>query len=184
MIRLTDSSILNPEVAVPPVRPVDPPRQPLHRLRAVRRTENLSLQQVARRMRVDVKTVIRQEDEHADLRLSDLARWQKALGVPLIELLSEPDQGLAESTLIQGRLVRLMKTALAIQEERSRTRISRLVQNLIDQLVEIKPELRSVTAWPRERAHVSLRNSAVRRGNTSFRRAAEVPTIWATNWLR
>ena len=98
-----------------------------------------------------------EEDEYCNLRLSEIARWQVALGVPIAALLSEPEMGLGESTLLQTRLVRLMKTAQAILEAENRTRTARLAQNMINQLLEIMPELRDVTSWPREGSRPTFR---------------------------
>ena len=133
-------------------------RRPLHRIRAVRRTERISHQQLARRMHLQVKNVIEQEDECCNLTLTELYEWQAALGVPVTELLMEPTLDLAPPTLRQGRMVKLMKTALALVATRSRTRSKRLAQNLVNQLLEIMPELKDVTAWPKEGTRRSMKD--------------------------
>ena len=154
-----------PLAAIPLVIPKQAvvPRRPLHRLRAVRRSENISHQQLAKRLRINVKTVMRQENQFCDLTLSELYQWQEALGVPLAELFLEPGLELSRKTLTQGRMVRLMKTALAILGGLSRARTKRIAQNLVNQLLEIMPELKDVTAWPREgtrRPHRELGRAA------------------------
>ncbi len=60
-----------------------------HRLAAVRRSQGVSRRTIARRMNVEPAEVRRQEDEQSDLPLSVLYQWQKALDVPLSELLVE-----------------------------------------------------------------------------------------------
>ncbi len=73
-----------PEVALPNAA------RPLQRLAIVRRLQGLSRRTVARRMNVDLEQVRRQEAADADLPLSVLYAWQKALEVPVAELLVEP----------------------------------------------------------------------------------------------
>ena len=63
----------------------------LHRIREVRLQQGVSLRSAARHMQSDVRTLRSQEQESTDLRLTDLRRWQKALEVPLSELLEETD---------------------------------------------------------------------------------------------
>ena len=58
----------------------------LHRLAAVRRLQHLSRRALARRMHVETTDIRRQEEAH-DLPLRVLYAWQKALDVPLAELL-------------------------------------------------------------------------------------------------
>jgi len=91
--------------------------------------------------------VKRQECETSDLSLSVLRRWAELLDVPLAELIEEPDDSLALPLLKRARMVRLMKTATAILERAADMRMKRLSQQMIDQLIEIMPELRNVTPW-------------------------------------
>jgi transcriptional regulator with XRE-family HTH domain len=119
----------------------------LHRLAAVRRLQGMSRHTLARRMNVEVSEVSRQEEETADLPLSKLYQWQKALDVPVAELLIESGDTLAPPLMQRAQLVRLMKTALAIFEQSSEDTVRLMAQTLTDQLVEIMPELRGVSAW-------------------------------------
>ena len=80
----TTNSIIPHEVAVPAAA-----RQPLQRLALVRRNQGISRRTLARRMNVDIEVVRQQERETADVSLSVLYAWQKALEVPLGELLTE-----------------------------------------------------------------------------------------------
>ena len=118
----------------------------LHRLAAVRRLQGLSRRALARRLNVDVVEIRRQEEE-TDLPLSVLYEWQKVLEVPLCELLVESEDSLSQPLLERAQLVRLMKTALAIQEQADNEGTRAMAQTLIDQLVEVMPELRGVSAW-------------------------------------
>src|SRR5690349_17681600 len=64
----------------------DSPRT-FHRIAEVRQQQNLSLRTVSRRTGVEVKELRRQEAASSDLLLSELLLWQKALDVPLVDLL-------------------------------------------------------------------------------------------------
>jgi transcriptional regulator with XRE-family HTH domain len=123
------------------------PRSPLHRLATVRRLQGVSRRTLARRLNTEVTEIRRQEEETADLPLSTLYDWQRALEVPVAELLVESEDALSEPLLKRAQLVRLMKTALAIQEQADQDAIRLMAQTLVDQLLEIMPELRGVSAW-------------------------------------
>lgn len=124
----------------------DRPR-PLHRLRTVRQQQGITLRTVSRHLGIDVRTLRRQEDECSDLRLSELFNWQKTLDVPLAELLVDPGTPLSSPVLERAKLVRLMKTAMAIQQQATTPAIERLGKTLCDQLVELMPELAGVSSW-------------------------------------
>ena len=66
-------------------------------------------------MNVDVEFVRHCECETADLPASVLYAWQKALDVPVAELLVEANDALATPVLQRSQLVRLMKTILAVR---------------------------------------------------------------------
>lgn len=99
-------------------------------------------------MQQNVSQTRGEEDETADLHVSTLLRWQQALDVPVSELLVEGESSLSEPVLKRANLVKLMKTARAIEEVGGSPRVTRLTERLIDQLTEIMPELKEVTAWP------------------------------------
>src|SRR5688572_18879688 len=82
----------------------------MHRIRTVRRLQGVSLRSAARQIGVDVRRLRAQEAETADLHISDLHKWQKALDVPMSELLEEPDTQLSRPILERARMIRLMKT--------------------------------------------------------------------------
>ncbi len=102
---------------------------------------------MARRLNLDIEQVREQEQTGCDLPLSALYAWQKALEVPIAELLVEADGALASPVLERSRLVRLMKTVLAIREHSKQESIRRMAETMIGQLIEIMPELAEVGPW-------------------------------------
>ncbi|MFM7107921.1 MAG: helix-turn-helix domain-containing protein [Planctomycetaceae bacterium] len=130
---------------------IDEPSAPrgrrLHRIAEVRHRQGVTLRNVARRLGMPLPLVRRQEACDADLRLSDLHRWQQVLDVPIAELLVEGDDQLSGPVLERSRMVKLMKTAAAIRERTAGTAAGRLVEMLVGQILEIMPELTDVTPW-------------------------------------
>lgn len=118
-----------------------------HRIADVRRQQGVTLRNVARRMGVPLPVVRRQEQVDCDMRLSELLRWQEVLEVPIAELLIEGDGQLSGPVLARSRMVKLMKTAAAIRERSQDPSISRMVTMLVEQILEIMPELADVTPW-------------------------------------
>ena len=142
VVHLTTADVgTGQEVPVPAVR------HPLHRLAVVRQQQGISRRTVARRLNIDLAAVRAQEDETADISLSQLYAWQKILEVPLSELLYDADDSLSPPVLLRAQLVRLMKSVLAIQENAKQDTIRRMAQTLIDQLLVIMPELSGVGPW-------------------------------------
>jgi hypothetical protein len=117
----------------------------------------------------NVREIRDQENESADLRLSDLYRWQAALDVPLEELLVESERPLSRPVLERAKMVRLMKTAAAISELAPTMQIARLANRMVDQLVEMMPELKEVAPWH----SVGQRRSADEFGQIVLRRISE-----------
>jgi transcriptional regulator with XRE-family HTH domain len=124
------------------------PRRFLHRIANVRQQQQVSLRNVARRLGLSLTEVRRQERPESDLTLSQLLCWQQILEVPVAELLVEAEGQLAGPVLERSRMVRLMKTAAAIRERTRGTPTARLVTMLIEQVVELMPEVEGVTPWP------------------------------------
>jgi transcriptional regulator with XRE-family HTH domain len=120
---------------------------PLHRLGEARRQEDISRDNVARHLGITVQDVRRQECRTTDLPLSVLHKWAKVLGLPVSELVEEPDGSLSTPLVNRARLVRVMKTAMAILEQAGNPQTKRFAQTMVDQLIEIMPELRGVSAW-------------------------------------
>lgn len=122
-------------------------RRSFHRIRAVRQQQGMSLRSVARHTGCDLRTLRYQEEETTDLRLSDLQRWHEVLEVPITELLQESDTPLSRPVLERARLVRIMKTAVAILEQAPTPGIERMAETLVEQLKEMMPELAHISAW-------------------------------------
>jgi len=117
----------------------------------------------------NVRDIRSQENESNDLRLSELYRWQKALDVPLEELLVESERPLSRPVLERAKLVRVMKTAAAILELAPNAQVARLAGRLVEQLVELMPELKDVAPWH----SVGQRRSADEFGQVVQRRIPE-----------
>lgn len=132
-----------------PLTPISPgpSRKAYHRIKEVRRQQGCSTRRAAQMLKCDANQVRFEEDEATDLPLSRLLEWQKVLDVPLSELLVEGEETLSPPVMERARMVRLMKTALAIEERSGNPQMKRLALTLVDQLKEIMPELDGVTAW-------------------------------------
>jgi hypothetical protein len=90
---------------------------------------------------------IKQQEEASDLNLSTLLAWQRALEVPLIELLVDSEDPLSAPVLKRAKMVRLMKTAMAILDRARQPGIRRLAQMLVEQMTDLMPELAGVSPW-------------------------------------
>ena len=123
----------------------------LHRVATVRRQQGLSLRSAARQMGVDIRRLREQEG-------------QRVLGVPISELLEEPDTPLSRPVLERAQMVRIMKTVKALMEAAKNKGTERLATSLVTQLVELMPELQDVGPW---------HSVGQRRSLDEFGRAAE-----------
>jgi len=119
-----------------------------HRLGAVREREGITRRVVASRLGVKVSDVRKQEAGLVDIPLSTLYEWQKALDVPLVELLMDPGDSLSQPALKRAQLIRIMKTVRSILERTNQMMVKRLARSLESDLIEIMPELRDVLSWP------------------------------------
>jgi hypothetical protein len=129
-------------------RPVEVRPKSLQKLSAARRRQGLSIRCVAQRLGRTVTEVRTQEDEQADLLISELYRWQAALEVPIEELLAEPQDSLSPKVMMRAQLLNVMKTAMAMRRQARSEAERRLGRLLIEQLLEIMPELKEVSGWP------------------------------------
>ena len=120
---------------------------PLHRISAVRCEQGVSVRTAARHLGLEPAEVRRQERETTDLTLSELYEWQRLLDVPVADLLVDPGSPLSRPVLERARLLRLMKTAQAILESSHAVGVRRMAETLINQLLEIMPELAEVGSW-------------------------------------
>ena len=152
-----------------------PPRR--HRLAEVRQQQGVSVRSAARRMGVPMDQVRSEERPDSDLTLSQLARWEKALEVPLVNLLIDNDAPLSEPILKRAEWLRLMKTIKALEELQASPAVTRMAQMLEQQVLEIMPELKEVGAW---------HSVGQRRTQDELGRTAEqtVPTTFARDGLR
>ena len=126
---------------------VSGPKRPLHRLGIVRRLQNVSERAVARHLKTENATIRQQERATSDLLLSQLYKWQEVLEVPVSELLVENNDPLSAAVLKRAQLVRVMKTALGILEAAKQKQVRRMAQTIIDQLIDMMPELKDVAPW-------------------------------------
>jgi transcriptional regulator with XRE-family HTH domain len=120
----------------------------LQKLSAARRRQGLSVRCVAQRLGLTVREVRAQENERADLLVSELYRWQAALEVPVEELLAEPQDTLSPRVRMRAQLLKVMKTAMAIRRQARSEAERRLGRLLTEQLLEMMPELKEVAGWP------------------------------------
>jgi transcriptional regulator with XRE-family HTH domain len=138
-----------PEVrAGPATLPLPAAKGRLHRLGTVRRREGISRRTLARRLKTSINAVKRQEEEGSDLLLSTLYKWQQILEVPVTELLAEPNGSLSSPVEHRAKMLRVMKTAVTIRDRARQTSIQRLAQMLVEQLLELMPELEGIGPWP------------------------------------
>jgi len=125
------------------VRPV----KGLQKLNSARRRQGLSIRCIAQRLGRTVGEVRAQEDERADMLVSELYRWQAALEVPVEELLAEPEDSLSSMVSVRAQLLKVMKTAMAMRRQARSEGERRLARLLTEQLLEIMPELKEVAGW-------------------------------------
>jgi len=128
--------------------PDDATVRPLHRLGEVRQQERLTLRTIARQMHESLRDIRRQEDPRSDIALSTLYQWQEVLGVPIADLLVEPkDNELSSPVDKRARMVRIVKSARSLEEMVSDEQTQRMVARLLEQILEIMPELATVSPW-------------------------------------
>ena len=125
------------------------PSKALHRVAEVRSQQGISLRTVSRRTGVEVKELRRQEEPSADMLLSSLLIWQKALDVPLVDLLEDESQSLSRPVKERAKLLRIMKTVVSLAEAcEGNVRLERLTKMLREQLIDLMPELAEISGWP------------------------------------
>jgi transcriptional regulator with XRE-family HTH domain len=137
-----------------------PRKRQFHCIAIARKQQGISLRTVSRRTGVDIRTLRAQEDPMADLRLSDLHAWQTALEVPLVDLIEDHQEPLSRPVKERACMVRIMKTAVALKELGGSARGQRLANMLVEQLLELMPELEQIGGWPQ---HGGRRSSSLSR---------------------
>lgn len=159
-----------------PFRVKAKPNRPLHRLAAVRREQNLSLTRIARRLGVDIAEARCEEQESTDMLLSRLYDWQAALQVPVSELIVEADGIPSNPIKSRCQLLKMMKTIRSLLENAKEESVLILVRQLMEELLEIMPELKSISAWPsigQSREQREPGQAALRRFDVSISRRIE-----------
>lgn len=120
-----------------------------HRIAEVRTQQGLSIRTISRRTGLDVKELRKQELPTTNLSLSQLLVWQKALEVPLVDLLEDESDVLSRPVKERAQMVRIMKTVVSLGDVcQSNVRLSRLTTMLREQLLNLMPELAEIGGWP------------------------------------
>jgi transcriptional regulator with XRE-family HTH domain len=144
-------------------------RKRLHRIAVVRQQQGVSLRTAARQMGENASKLRSEEEESTDLTLSQLYAWQQVLDVPLSDLLVESEGPLSRPVMHRAQMLRLMKTAAALRDAAKDSGVRRMAENLINQLIEMMPELRNIGPWP----SVGQRRSTDEYGAAYERRLAD-----------
>jgi hypothetical protein len=77
-----------------------------------------------------------------------LYRWKESLNVPISELLKEDVGEVSSPVMFRGKLLRVMRTAVTILKRTRNAATHRRAQFMVEQLIEIMPELKDTTPWP------------------------------------
>ncbi|QDU93479.1 helix-turn-helix domain-containing protein [Lignipirellula cremea] len=142
------SDRLRTDIQPPPEAFPNAPRSnQLNRIRAVREQQGVSLRTASRRLGLEMAEVRRQQEETADLTLSQLGRWCEVLDVPVADLLVDPSEPLSRPIRERAQMIRLMKTAAAMLEQAENVAVQRMARTLVDQLIGMMPELQEVGPW-------------------------------------
>lgn len=162
-------------------RPSNPERRapaksarPLHFIASTLRKQNATLAGCARRLGISLSEAAAQARPDADLSLSQLYAWRAVLDVPTSELIPFDDV-VPDPIRNRALLLRTMKTARQLQNLSRGTRLEPAVASLVDQLVELMPELAETPAWPTVGQSRAPRESggATRRVDADFSRFLE-----------
>lgn len=133
----------------------------LHRVAVVREQQGVSHRTMGRRLGIEVKRYREMENPEYDLSLSELHAIQQALDVPMIDLL-EDSHTLSRPVAERAKLLKIMKTAVALREQNTTKSVHLTATMLTEQLVDLMPELKDVSGWPQ---------FGVRRGTDTLGRA-------------
>ncbi len=126
--------------------PPSPPQRPLHRLAAARRERHMSRQHLAEGLHVDVETLRELEQAQTDFPLSLLYRCREILDVPLQKLLVDASAPPALPRAARARMADLLRTVATILQESKQPAVCRMAHNLVNQMVELMPELKGLAA--------------------------------------
>ena len=116
-----------------------------HHIAQVRQQQCLSLQTVAREMQTDLRTARFEEREGTDIPLSRLYQWQRALNVPVTELLNLAQCSLTTTDVEPlEQMVHLAKTMVdEAVDQKQQEQAGRLWQ----MLVEFSELMTHTTRW-------------------------------------
>jgi transcriptional regulator with XRE-family HTH domain len=128
-----------------PLKPAVGPRR--HRISEVLEEEGVSLRTAAMRMGVTTAQARSEADPAVDLSLSALCRWQAALNVPIADLLTAPGMSLSPAVQLRARLLKAMRTVRSLQLQVDDDGAQSLAITLAQQLLEMMPELKAISAW-------------------------------------
>ena len=123
------------------------PKKSYHQIGAVRRNQNISLANCARKLGLTVQEARNQEQPDSNLTLAQLMAWKKVLDVPMSELVPD-DDFIEDPVKNRALLLRVMKTAQQILNANTNVQVHRMAVTLVDQLIELMPELANVSPWP------------------------------------
>lgn len=118
-----------------------------HRIAEVRRLQGISVRSASRRMGIPMEQVRREERPDANLTMEQMIRWQKALEVPIVDLMIDDNSPLSMPVLARAKWLRLMKTVKALLESSESSSTTCMAQMLEQQVLEVMPELRDVSGW-------------------------------------
>jgi len=118
-----------------------------HRIRTIRQREGISLKTISRRSRIGMQRLRQEEVETRDLTLSQLYAWQKALRVPISELVVDAEEALEEKVRLRAALLRLTRTAKTILREAPKGPVRNLANTMLQQIYEVMPEAEAMNAW-------------------------------------
>jgi len=118
-----------------------------HRLPHVRQTAGISLRSISNRTGIPTAELRRQEKSNA-ISLDDLVKWQKALGVPLSELLNESPERMDELIRLRAGLIQLMRSTKSLLTTETTSQQEAVLKNMVNELEGLMPELSEVSSWP------------------------------------
>ena len=143
-MKTTDSGVSGIEGQGP--LPPSAPQRPLHRLAAARRQRHVSRQHLADGLHVDLETLRELEQAQSDFPLSLLYRCQEVLNVPLHELLVDAPDSSALPPAARAKMADWLRTVAMILKQAKQPAVCRLAHNLVNQMVELMPELKDLAA--------------------------------------
>ena len=119
-----------------------------HRLADAMQCEGVSPRAMALRLGIPLGELNRRMHPGFDPTLSEIYDWGAALGVPIGDLLDEPNESLSESVRRRAELIRVMRTVETLHQKFADSPQQLLTRQLKDDLIEMMPELAHVSTWP------------------------------------